>query len=584
MDQIQHLYEQGVEAYQRGQFEHAANCFGTAFTRDPTFAPAYNGLGLVLMDLGALADALQRFDQGLRVDPDFVPAYTNRAIALQRLGRIEEALACLDRAIALAPNNPKAYNNRGSILTESNRPVEAVEAFDKALALKPDYPYVPGIRLLNKGQICDWSNLDRELSDLAERINRGEHASPPWALVSLLDRPDVQRTMAEAWIADDVRENPLLGPLPKRARPARVKLGYYSWDFHRHATAHLIAELFECHDRSKFEVVAFSFGPQTDDEMQKRLKAGVDRFVEVGHMRDAEIAHLSREMVVDIAIDLKGITVGHRLGIFAHRAAPIQVNYLGYPGTTGAPYMDYLIADETIIPESHRRFYREKVMALPNSYQVNDRRRKVSDRAFTRAELGLPDEGFVFCSFNNNFKILPAVFDIWMRVLTAVPGSVLWLIEDNELAAANLRKEAAARGIDPGRLVFASRVAPEDHLARQKVAGLFLDTRPYNAHTTASDALWVGLPVLTYPGDTFPSRVAASLLNAVGMPELITTTAAEYEALAIALATQPARLQAFKDRLMANRAAAPLFDTELFARNLEDAYLKMIDAHYGVSA
>ncbi len=584
MNEIERLYSQGADALQRGLLDQAATCFGTAFTRDPGFVPAYNGLGLVLMALGALPEALERFDTAIRIAPNFASPYINRALVLHTLGRSEDALASLDRAIKLAPDNANAHSNRGGIFGELRRPVEAVAAFDRTLAIKPDYRHVAGLRLFNKGHMCDWSNLDRELNDLVARLDRGEPASPPGPLISLLDRPDAQRKMAESWIASDCRENPSLGPLPKRARPARIKLGYYSWDFHRHATASLIAELFERHDRAVFEVIAFSFGPQTGDEMEQRLKTGVDRFIEVGAIREADIARLSREMEIDIAIDLKGITVGHRLGIFAHRAAPIQVHYLGYPGTIGAPYIDYLIADETVIPESHRRFYRETVVTLPNSYQVNDSKRTAADRTYTRAELGLPDEGFVFCSFNNNFKIMPAVFDVWMRILTAVSGSVLWLLEDSELAAANLRTEAFARGIDPARLIFAQRVAPEDHLARQKMADLFLDTRPCNAHTTASDALWVGLPVLTQPGETFTGRVAASLLKAVGLPELVVSTAAEYEAMAIALATDPARLQALKDRLAANRATAPLFDIALFTRNIEAAYVQMIDKHYGATA
>jgi protein O-GlcNAc transferase len=288
-------------------------------------------------------------------------------------------------------------------------------------------------------------------------------------------------------------------------------------------------------------------------------------------------------MAIDIAVDLKGHTVGQRLGIFAHRAAPIQAHYLGYPGTIGAPYIDYLIADETVIPPSHDAYYREKVLRLPNCYQVNDRSRTVSDRTPTRAELGLPENGFVFCSFNNSYKIHPQVFGIWMRLLTQVPGSVLWLLDDNALATANLRKEAAARGVDPARLVFAPRVPVADHLARQKLADLFLDTRPYNAHTTASDALWVGLPVLTQPGETFAGRVAASILIAMGLPELIVANAAEYEATALALATDPERLRALKERLATCRETAPLFDIEAFAGNIEAAYLEMVDAYYGAS-
>lgn len=584
MRDLEQLFNQGVEALQRGDYDRAATCFGTAFTRDPNFAPAYNGLGLVLMNLGAMPEALERYNTAIRIAPDFASPYINRGIVLRAMGRREEALASLERAIALAPDNPNAHSNRGSLLTEMDKPAPAIAAFDRTLAINPDYRHARGLRLLNKVHICDWTNFESELADLAARIDRGQNASPPWALIPLLDRPDCQRAMAEAFIASDLPENTALGPLRKRARPGRIKIGYYSWDFHRHATAHLIAELFERHDRAKFEVIAFHWGPQTGDDMQARLKAGVDRFIEVGDKSDLDVARLSRELDIDIAIDLKGITTGHRLGIFSYRAAPIQVHYLGYPHTIGAPYIDYLIADDTIVPATHRRFYRETVVALPHSYQVNDSRRKIAERDFTRANLDLPDQGFVFCALNNNYKLLPATFDSWMRILAAVPGSILWLLDDTDIVKRNLREEAKQRGVDPERLTFAPRVKSEDHLARLKVAGLFLDGWPCNAHTTASDALWVGLPVLTKPGDTFTSRVAASLVKAVGMPELIMASVAEYESTAIALATEPARLQALKDKLAANRATAPLFDIGLFTHNIEAAFLRMIDTHYGASS
>jgi predicted O-linked N-acetylglucosamine transferase (SPINDLY family) len=312
--------------------------------------------------------------------------------------------------------------------------------------------------------------------------------------------------------------------------------------------------------------------------MQQRLKAGADRFVDVRNKTDREIAALAREMEIDIAVDLKGITVGHRIGIFAHRAAPIQVNYLGYPGTIGAPYMDYIVADRVIVPEESEKHYSEELVIMPGSYQVNDRKRKVSDRKFTRAELGLPEDAIVFCCFNNNFKIMPYIFDVWMNIMHSVPNSVLWLIADNPTAAENLQWEAERRGIEKKRLVFAERIAPEEHLARHTHADLFLDTYPYNAHTTASDALWVGLPVITCPGETFASRVAASLLTAMDLKELIFENLYEVEQTAIALAKDPARLAALKEKVLKNRAKSSLFDTDAFARNIEAGYQQMVAA------
>jgi predicted O-linked N-acetylglucosamine transferase (SPINDLY family) len=337
----------------------------------------------------------------------------------------------------------------------------------------------------------------------------------------------------------------------------------------------LIAGLFERHHRSKFEVVAFSLRPVRDDDMYRRIVAAVDRFIDVQGRSDKDVAALSRELEIDIAVDLNGLITNNRVGVFAYRAAPIQVNYLAYPGTLGATYMDFILADDTVIPDP--AFYRERVVRLPDCYQVNDAEREVSDRRFTRADLGLPDDAFVFCCFNNNFKITPRMFDVWMRILHAVKGSVLWLIEDNATAAANLRREAERRGIDQARLVFAPRMPQEDHLARQTAADLFLDTRPYNAHTTGSDALWAGVPLLTCPGESFASRVAASLLQTMGLPELIAPTLADYEALAIALAKDRGRLGAIRQKLTLRRQASPLFDLERFTRNIEAAYTRMIE-------
>jgi predicted O-linked N-acetylglucosamine transferase (SPINDLY family) len=340
-----------------------------------------------------------------------------------------------------------------------------------------------------------------------------------------------------------------------------------------------MAELFELHDKNQFELVGFSFGPTAKDEMRKRLKNSFDQFIDVSAKSDMEIAQLSRSLNIDIAVDLKGFTQDSRAGIFANRTAPIQVSYLGYPGTMGADYMDYIIADKTIIPVESQSCYSEKVVYLPNSYQANDRKRLISERQFTRQELGLPESGFVFCCFNNSYKILPATFDGWMRILKSVDGSVLFLYSENDWAEKNLKKEALTRGVDCTRLVFAGRMPLSEHLARHRQADLFLDTLPYNAHTTTSDALWTGLPVLTLMGRSFASRVAASLLNAIGLSELITNTQEDYEALAIELAMNPKKLADIKLKLVSNRLTTHLFNTPLFTKNIEAAYIKMMERY-----
>ena len=373
--------------------------------------------------------------------------------------------------------------------------------------------------------------------------------------------------------------NGALGPIAKYPKEQKIRVGYYSADFHNHATGYLMAELIELHDHHRFECIGISFGPKHHDQMQLRLEQSFDQFIDASAMSDIQIAQLSRELKIDIAVDLKGFTQHCRTGIFAYRAAPIQVNYLGYPGTMAAEYMDYLIADKVLIPEQSQGAYSEKIVYLPHSYQVNDRQRVISDKVFTRAELGLPEQGFVFCCFNNNFKILPAMFESWMRILKAVEGSVLWLYQDNEGAVDNLKKEAKARGVDPDRIIFAKRLPLEEHLARHRQADLFIDAFPYNAHTTASDALWAGLPVLTLMGQSFAGRVAASLLTAIGLPELITTTPAAYEALAIELAKSPEKLTALKQKLSNNRLTTPLFNTPQFTQDLERAYVQMYERY-----
>ncbi len=569
------LYERGVLFLEQKQPVEALDLFKRAIAIEPTYCFPHNGMGLALNHLERPAEALAAFETAIRADPKFASAYVNRAVSLSEFGRKDEALATLDRAVVLDPNNANAHGNRSTLLASLGRKVEAFESLQNALAANPNFPFAHGLRLHYKMYVCDWRDYESDLADLLARVGRGERASQPSPLLGVTDDPMLQRKAAELWMSLNHPENPVLGSLRPYPRHDRIRIGYYSADFHAHATAHLMAELFELHDRDEFEITAFSFGPQTGDATQQRLKASAEHFIDVRGLSDREVAALSREREIDIAVDVKGLTEGYRSGIFAHRAAPVQALYLAYPGTMAAPYYDYNIADATIVPEEHFPHFSEKIIQLPHSYQVNDRKRKASARVPSKAELGLPEKGFVFCSFNNNFKITPPVFDVWMRTLKAVPDSVLWLIEDNELAARNLRREAMARGVDPARLVFCGRVSPADHLARHAGADLFLDTFPCNAHTTASDALWMGVPVLTCMGQSFVSRVAASLLKAVNLPELIVTDMDSYERLAISLGKNPARVQAMKEKLTRERTTVPLFNTPLFTKNLEAAYQRM---------
>ena len=540
---------------------------------------AYLNLGLIEKDLKNFESAVKVFDKAISLKPNYHEAFSNKGNVLNELKRYDEAIAHFDKALSLKPDYAEAWSNKGNVLNELKRYDEAIAHFDKALSLKPDIDWVPGDLLHTMMKICSWSGFAESLKDISKKVLANEKVANPFSLLALNDNTFLHKKSSEIYIQARYPFNPVLEPIFKSPRSQKIRVGYFSADFHNHATGYLMAELFELQDKSQFELVGFSFGPIANDEMRKRLEKSFDQFIEVGRKSDIEVAKLSRDLNIDIAVDLKGFTKNARMGIFAHRAAPIQVNYLGYPGTLGSKYIDYIIADKTLIPPELQSCYVEKIVYLPNSYQVNDRNRSISDRRYTKQELGLPEHGFIFCCFNNNYKILPKTFASWMRILKVVKGSALWLFQDNSWAVENLKKEAEKQGIAADRLVFAERMPLPEHLARHSQADLFLDSFPYNAHTTTSDALWSGLPVLTLMGQSFSSRVAASLLNAIGLSELITNTEGQYEALAIELATNPQKLADIKLKLARNRLTTSLFDTPLFTKNLEAAYIKMYERY-----
>ena len=576
-------YNRGITLNALERREEALTSYEKAIAFKPDFARAHNNRGITLNALKRFDEALASFERAIASKPDFAMAYYNRGTALNALARQQEGLASYDKAIALKPDFARAYNDRGVTLNALKRFEESVASYHMAGSLRPDLDLVLSNFLTAKMAICDWRNFEGTVAQLVEKLERGERVATPQLLLTVSDSPELQRKAAEIWALTKHHFNNAAPTIEKRPKREKIRLGYFCSDFYDHPTTRLMAQLFEKHDRARFELVAFSFGPDANDAMRQRVRAAFDNFIDVRNQSDRDVAMLARRLEIDIAVDLNGFQKNSRTGIFACRAAPIQVSYLAYPGTMGASYIDYLIADPTAIPASKQKFFSEKIVYLPNSYQANDRKRCIGDKAFSRSEVGLPDEGFVFCCFNNNFKITPDVFDIWMRILKQVEGSVLWLLEGNASAAANLRKEAETRGVDPERLVFAERMSLPDHLARHRLADLFLDTLPYNAHTTASDALWTGLPVLTRIGQSFPARVAASLLTAIGLAELITATPQAYEEFAIELATNPDRLAAIKHKLAQNRFATPLFDTELLTKHIETAYTAMYErCHAGL--
>ena len=562
------------------RYDEALTCFDKAIVLKPDFVVAHGNRGITLQDLKRHREALASYDKIIALQPSNAESHCNRGYALEELGSYEDALAGYNKAIALNLNYADAYQRRLGLLCDLERHEEALRDYEKLIQLDPQRPYIASEYLSLKLDLCLWDHFQENCELLRRKVAEGARISTPFAFLKFPATAALQRRCAEIYITDKYLPSPR--PLCRRERYAhdRIRVGYFSSDFREHATAYLMAELLEKHDHSRFEIFGFSFGHPNSDAMRERLAKSFDRVIDIDALTDEAAAQFVSELEIDIAVDLKGFTRDSRPEIFALRPAPIQVNFLGFPGTTGTPVMDYIIADHTLIPDRHISDYSEKIVFMPHSYQPNDTQRKIAAVPPSRAQAGLPKDGFVFCCFNNSFKITPDIFDIWMRLLRSVEGSVLWLVASNPVACANLCREAQNRGVDPARLVFAPKLYLSEHLARHQLADLFLDSFHCNAHTTASDALWAGLPVLTCSGETFASRVAASLLTAVGLPELVAKSPLEYEAIALHLSQNPAALIAMRDRLTHNRLTHPLFDIDLYTRHLEMAYSAMWQHHH----
>ena len=564
----------GATLYELKRYGEAIAHYDKALSLKPDHAEGWSDKGNALGELKSYDEAIAHYDKALSIKPDYAEAHSNKGATLHELKRYGEAITHYDKALSIRPDYAEGWSNKGNALAELKNYEAAIACFDKALSFKSDIAWVHGYLLHMKMKICDWSDYTNSLKNITNLIILNERVIHPFQFLSLVDDASLHKKCSEIYAQDRYPVSTDLGLIPKLSKHSKIRIAYFSADFNEHAVSILIAELFELHDKNRFEIICFSFGVDDKGPMRLRVSQACNQFIDVSNMADKAVAILARDMGIDIAVDLGGFTANTRTGIFAYRAAPIQVSYVGYLGTMGIDYIDYLLSDSTIIPKGSEKFYWEKIVHLP-SYQVNDRKRVISDKIFTRQELGLPEKGFVFCCFNNNYKILPATFDGWMRILKAVEGSVLFLYADNSSVQANLKREAEATGVDSERLVFGERIPGDEYLARYRACDLFLDTTPYNAGVTASDALWVGLPLLTLVGESFASRMAASLLNAIGLPELVTTSQSAYEALAVELATNPQKLAGIREKLSNNRLTTPLFDAPLFTKNIENAYVKM---------
>lgn len=569
------LFFQATRLFDEGDYGRAEQLLQQVLTLVPPRASVLANLAAALFRQDRFAEAVAMAEQTLAIAGSNAAAVLTLASSRLALGQLDEALAAFDRLVDLTPGDVEAWAGRGKVLFDLSRWSEALACYDRVLALKSGYRHIKGQRVFARLQAADWDGIEEEAAEVVADVRHSLPASPPFPFLAISDKADDQRACIAAYAADSFAQSQLKWS-GKGYRHDRIRVAYVSPDFRNHVVAFLAAGLFEQHDRRKFETIALSLGPDDGSAMRRtRLPRAFDRFVDVQGRSDNEIVTLIRDMELDICVDLAGHTTGSRVGVFAARPAPVQVNYLGFPGTMGIPCYDYIIADRIVIPEAARSSYVEKVAEMPLCYQVNDDRRALPPAPASRSEAGLPEGAFVFCCFNSGYKVRPTVFDVWMRLLRVVTGSVLWLVGRDAAADDRLRNEAWRRGIDPERLIFAKGLPYDQHLARFQLADLFLDTVPYNGGATASDALWCGVPLVTCTGEAFASRMAASLLTTVGLPELVADTLDQYEALALALARDTARLIALKDHLRAGRSSFPLFDTARFTRDLEAAYQHM---------
>ena len=565
------LYNRGISLLALNRNSEALDTFERALKLGGPDADAYANRAVALRRLQRRREAIESCDLAIKLNPFSFVAHSNRANALGDLGRLEQALGSYDDSLRVK-ETADAWMGRGATLRRLDRFEEALAALRKAYAIEPAHPYLQGEILHLKMQMAEWDGFERDCELLFRNVEKRMRATHPGHLLSTPSTLELQQLAAETLARDKYPVAPVQpSPVRSTSKP-KILIGYFSSDFRSHAVSYLTAGLFEQHDRRDFAVMGFCYGGRREDDYARRIAAAMDRFIDVSSMSDQEVASLSRSLGVDIAVDLTGMTFNDRLGIFAHRAAPAQATYLGYLGTSGCPFIDYVIADEIVIPAADERFFTERPARVSVSFQVNDSQRAPVQQPLDRADYGLPESGFVFCCFNNGYKLTPDAFALWMRLLLRVDGSVLWLLADSEVFARNLRKYAGEGGVNPDRLIFAKRVGLDEYLARQRCADLALDTFYYNGGTTTSDALWAGLPVVTRIGSTFSGRVAASLLHAIGLPDLVARTSEEYEELAFRLATEPELLSSVKQRLERNRAAGSLFDTAGFARRLEAAY------------
>ncbi len=558
------------------RYEEALASYDKAIEINPNFADAYSNRGVILHEIKRYDEALQSYEIAIQINPNHFFSHGNKGITLKDLNRYEEALASYDKAIEINPNFIEAYNNKGNALKDLKHYEDAFAIYKKVMELKPDYEFIIGRVLHFSMFLCDWKNFHTLSEKIDNGLNKKDRVIEPFSLLGISDNPEHNKIAAEIYVKNKLIKNFEGEPIFKKYEHKKPRIGYFSGDFGNHPVLHLIMDVFKNHDKSKFDIFGLSYGIDKKDKWRNEVKNYFTQFKDIHKISDREVVKIGRDLELDIAIDLSGLTGNPRSGIFSNRVAPLQINYLGYPGTTGADYMDYIIADETIIPKENFKYYSEKVLFLPDCYQPNMKSRDISKKEFKRKDFRLPEKAFIYCSFNNNYKITPDIFEIWMKILNNVHNSVLWILKSNEKATLNLKKEAETKGINPDRIILADHLPNDEHLKRIKLADLFLDTFPYNAHTTASDAVRMGVPIITLKGNSFQSRVGASILNCIAMKELVTNNKKDYQNLAIELGKNSEKFNKLKESLKNSVKTSPLFDSDKFTKNLEELYLKIL--------
>ena len=544
---------------------------------NPNYFEAIYNKANIFLKLKDFSNALKYYDKVLSLKNDYFSAHQGKAIVYKKIEKFDEAINQWEKVISLNPDNENAYVQKGDILFDKNMLKDALNDYEKAYSINPNKPFLLGSIIYTKTRMCEWEGLDKIITEFKSKIEKNTKVSPPYTALTIFDDPSIHLKISKIWSDEHKKiDDNKIKKIEKKNK--KIKVGYFSADFRTHAMGHLMVKMLELHNREDFEIYGFYFGPKIkeSDFLAKRIKNSFDKFFDITLKNDHEVANLSKELGLDIAIDFMCFTGNqNRFGIFTQRCAPIQINFLGYPGTSGSKFLDYIVLDDKLICEENKKFFSESLIVLPDTYQPNEDKKEIDNKVLTKDKLGLPKSNFVFSCFNSHQKIMPNIFEVWMNILKKKNDSVLWLLKDNDISEKNLKMQAENNNVNPERLIFADHLPLDQHLSRLRLADLVLDTFPYNAHTTCSDSLRMGVPVLTLKGKSFASRVATSLLTSMSLSELVTEKLNDYEEMALKISNNPEMLDQLKDKILRNRENSNVFKPQIFTNNIEKSYKKV---------